>query len=104
MTTKNSKSTSRTKTGTLNKKAVAKAVKSVSTTRNKIKSTKHTTLICCDAQSGKFASISDSTFQKAKKSIASSKLRTKSGSLKKTIVKDAVASVSQSRSTQQKKE
>lgn len=103
MTTKKSKSTSRTKSGTLYKKDVAKAVKSISTTKSKETSTRQKMVVGRDAQTGKFVTPLETTFQKTKNSTASSKLRTKAGTLKRTIVKDAVVSVTQSRSTQKKK-
>ena len=103
MTVKKSKTTSRTKSGALNKNAVAKAVKIISTTRGKETSSKQSTYVCRDAQSGKFVNSKESTHAKTSKTVASSKLRTKSGTLKRTIVKDAIESVTQSRSTHKMK-
>jgi len=99
MTVKKSKTTSRTKSGSLNKNAVAKAVKIISTTRGKETSSKQSTFVCRNAQSGKFVKTTEKTYAKTSKTVASSKLRTKSGTLKREIVKNAIESVTQSRPT-----
>lgn len=103
MSGKKQKATSRTKSGTLSKTAVAKAVKIVSSKTGKEVSTKKSTFVCRDAKSGNFLKPTETSSSKTSRSAASSALRTKSGTLKRTIVKDAVESVTRSRSSYEKK-
>lgn len=104
MTTKKTTSVSRTKSGTLKKTAVAKAVKGVSSSRSSRKSSKKTTFkVGRDASSGEFLPSTNTSPTKSRTSSTSSKIRTKSGSLKRTVIKDAIGSVSKSRSSQKKK-
>jgi len=102
MTTKKNKSAARTKTGALDKKAVVEAIKNVSTTRNNETTTKNTPVVCRDSMSGKFVP-SETDFKKNKEPTAFSKSRNKSGELKRTIVKDAIESISKSRKTKYEK-
>lgn len=100
MTTKKSKSASRTKTGALDKKAVVEAIKNVSTTRNYETTDKKTPVASRDSMSGKSSQEID--IKKYKESNSSSESRARSFKLKLSKIQNAIVSISKSRKTEKK--